>query len=545
VVVPYVLVSIPMDNPYFMRDFFWQDLGLTGLVSLFILGSAVAYLLSATRGRQRHRQRLAALRGDWGAMPLAEIRVDPALAPDLTKQPLELLWRTRTSDRVVYVPLLGLQALVALVSIGLMIVELIIPIFASPQPVSVTELALRVALAALVVAIVVALIAIVTRVLPYVFGRPFGVVATESGIDARTVQGTRVHLGWDEMRLLEAVRGDAGVTRRYALYAPGKRIDWTEYATGYGAQYAPVGATAAQMTLLQAALLNLIAARTGLVPRTLVKALQHKPAPAQGKKRASPAVGQLVSALILASSAAAAYFFPPTPVPWINWLGVGSLSITTLLFVATSLWEAFARTPLPAHASPPSVGAPSLEAPGAAYVFRWRIPLVRRLGVLFAGLSLAVNLVEAAYIFLLQFGAMPPGFQSQIHAEDIFANLVHFVLAIIFAMIGVLGLALLYAGLRATAVRVQADKDGLKSTSGTHQQLLVWSSILSISWGPGGGERLAYHVQSDTPYVQISWPAGSRIASVDLPGDGALPIGPDELAALVAARIGKPIEVGR
>lgn len=139
-----------------------------------------------------------------------------------------------------------------------------------------------------------------------------------------------------------------------------------------------MSATASEMTLRQAALLSLIAARTGLAPRTLAKALESKPAPTPRAKRSSNPVALLVLTLFLAGITAADFLFPVTPFPWVNWVSVGSLALTTLCLIIASLWTALAKSTLPAHSSPPSVGAPSLDAPGVAHILSWRTPLVRR-----------------------------------------------------------------------------------------------------------------------------------------------------------------------
>ena len=73
--------------------------------------------------------------------------------------------------------------------------------------------------------------------------------------------------------------------------------------------------------------------------------------------------------------------------------------------------------------------------------------------------------------------------------------------------------------------------------------MILWARIQDISWGTGSRGQLSYLVKTDVPAVQASWPVGSEAPSVGPSGDGALPIGADELAALVAAKIGKPIRV--
>jgi hypothetical protein len=309
----------------------------------------------------------------------------------------------------------------------------------------------------------------------------------------------------------------------------------------------PVGATANEMTRRQAALLGLIAARTGLAARTLAKALESKPAPARRARRSSDSVTLVVVALILASITAADFLFPLTPFAWLNWVSVSSLVLATLCFFIASLWTALARSTLPAHARPPSVGAPALDAPGVAYVLSWRTPLIRRLVISSMGLCLAVNLIPVAWmlLLLLQFGLSLFGVHPQPLADDAFATLGRFVLAFTLSICGVIGVGLVYGGVIAATARIRADQDGLTMStgSGRRQQLLAWSSLQDISWGPGGSGQFAYLVTSDLPTVQIAWPSGPEVASASLPGDGAVPIGADELAALVAARIGKPIQV--
>jgi hypothetical protein len=52
-----------------------------------------------------------------------------------------------------------------------------------------------------------------------------------------------------------------------------------------------------------------------------------------------------------------------------------------------------------------------------------------------------------------------------------------------------------------------------------------------------------YLVDSDVLTFLIFWSAGPQATNAIPPSDGSLPIGPDELATLVAAKICKPIRV--
>lgn len=557
VAAPYVGVrTIPTDDPYITSADYWQLMGLVGLLTLVCLGGGLTFVFMAIHARRQHRKRLAALQGDVRAMPLATIHSDPVLAPVVVEKPLEMMWRLGTASKIVNILQLVLQGLVALTLVGSTIFSLVAPIFISrqssaedmlngtlPQPISVTEIILRIAGACAVVALAVVIGILFVRVMPHLFGRPFGISVTNSGIDARTELGSRIHMVWGEMRLLEVDKGDTKSKRRFALYAQGKRITWTEYTTGLGAQYKPVGATMSEMTVRQAVLLSLIEARTGLTPRTLAKSLESKPAPTRTVKRSSGFVALLALVLFLAGIIAADILLPMTPVTWVKWVSVGSLALTVCCLIIASLWTASARRPLLAHASPPSVGAPSLDAPEVAYVLSWRAPLLRRLTLIFIGLCLAVNLVPGVWALLLLFGLSLPGYHPQLLFDGVFAFMGRFALAFILAMFGLIGLALIYGGMIAATVRIQADKDGLKTGSGRREQMMVWSSVQDISWGPGVRGQFAYQVESDAPTFQITWPADPQLASAGPPSDGAMPIGADELAALVATRINKPIRV--
>jgi hypothetical protein len=554
VVVPYFLIKTtptPAENQFVTDDEYRQWIGMAIFFGVVLLGGGAFFIVLAARARRRHRIRLAALQGDVGAMPLAAIGVHSAAAPDVAEQPLELMWRTGIVIRVFYVPILGLQALAALISVGATVVGQVAPIFMPPPPylvnatppMSVMEIVLRIAGACVVVALVVGFGILFVRAIPHLFGRPFGLSATNLGIDARTEWGSRVHMAWDEIRLLEVAKGDTQSKRRFDLYASGKRIGWTEYMLGLGAQYVPVGVTTSEMTLRQAALLNLVVARTGLAPRTLAKTLARRPTPARAAKRSSSAITLLVLALIVAGIAAAIFFVPVMPVSWVNWVSVGSLAISALILIVVSLWTAVNRSVLPAHARPPSVGAPSLDASGVAYVLSWRPPLLRRLTLIALGLCLGINLVPCAWVFSQMVGLYLPGSHPQFISDTPATFIVRVFLTLSLTLVGVIGLGLALGGVIARTGRIRADKDGLTTGSGRFQRLMAWSSVQEISWQPGGKGQFTYAVKSDAQTTQISWPAGPEATSAIPPSDGAVPIGADELAALVAARIGKPIQV--
>jgi hypothetical protein len=173
------------------------------------------------------------------------------------------------------------------------------------------------------------------------------------------------------------------------------------------------------------------------------------------------------------------------------------------------------------------------------------MPLVRRVAFIFFGLCLAINLIPAAWMFLNQSGVVFPGSHVYMIANGAFAGVAHFVLTVILALFGIFGLGMLIAGVRTSKISIKADKDGLTTTKGGHQRLTPWSSIADISWRPGAMGQFVYRVKSNVSPYFIFWPAGPHLTRAFPPGEGAVPIGADELAALVAARSGKPIEVRR
>jgi hypothetical protein len=125
VVAPIVGVqTIPTHDPFFTSADYWQEIVSVGIFTLICLGHGLTAVVMAVHGRGRHRRRLAALRGDVSAMPLAATRADPALAPDVAKQPLELMYRSASMIRYVYAPLIGIMALVLLISAGVAVVVL-------------------------------------------------------------------------------------------------------------------------------------------------------------------------------------------------------------------------------------------------------------------------------------------------------------------------------------------------------------------------------------------------------------------------------------
>jgi hypothetical protein len=563
VVVPYIFVrTMPTDDPFMTSADYGVLYGGIGLIALIGLGAGVIFLFIALQKRRSHLRRLAALQGDESALPLANLRADPALAPDVTERPLELYWRAGAGIKFIQTPLLGLQAMLALVSTGVGLFAALAPIFIAPQPsaedllthsppapLSVGEIILRVALAGVILAAIVAGGVACVRIIPHLFGRPFGVTATSSGLDARTEFGSHVHMTWTEMRLLEVEKGSSPGNRRFSLYAPGKRIAWTEYSAPVGVEYVPARASLTEQALRQAKLLSLVSARTGLAAHTLTRAMEHKAAPALAAKQRSNSGALLFLIVLLVGFTAADVVVPATPFHWVNWASAGSLALATLALIVAVLWSAVTARAHPAYATPPSAGAPSLDAHGVAYSLSWNIPLVTRLVMMGIGVCLAVNVIPGVWVlwqYVQEAGYTLFGSQPPPTSPDGFVSATGSVVIASFLGIfgGGAGVGLIYgAAIACRTTRIRADRDGLTRDRGRRQFMLLWSSIQDISWGAGRRGQFAYLVKGDTPISLISWPAGPQVASSSPPEDDTVPIGGDELAALVAARTGRQIRV--
>jgi hypothetical protein len=546
VIVPYHLVTTaltPAENQFVTDAEYRQDIAMDVALGLAFLGLGVTLVVMAIRARRHHLVRLVAFQSDADAMPLANIRTDATRVPDVTTQPLELMWRISRANSFFYTLILFLKGLGLLLTAGLSIFGLVLLLIHHKHPQSVWEITLYVASIVVPVAILVGLAFMFVRFAPFVFGRPFGVTATDQGVDARTEFGTRVHIDWDEARLLEVVGGDANAWRRYSLYAPGKRISWAEYMERFGADYVPAHISSSEMTLREAALLNLVVARTGLPMRTFAKSLQRRPASSDVLKRSTSVIMYLVFALILAGITAADLLIPVPPLLWLQWGSIGALAIVVLSIVIAAIWTAFARRVSSTHATPQSAGAPSLRAPGVAYILSWRPPLRRRLALVALGVCFVPNLIPAVLMMMLALDIALPGYHPQFSYEGDFTVLGRFGLAIVHGILGIVGGALIYGASITATARIRANKDGLTIITGKRERVMAWSSVQDIWWGVGSGGQFSYLVKTDVPTVQASWPAGPQTASGDPTSQGAVPIGADELAALVAAQIDKPIRV--
>lgn len=601
-------------------------------IGLMALGVSV-YAASATRTmRRRHMKRLAALRGDFTGMPLSVIRPFPELAPDVGAQPLDIMWRVNPVSATLQGLILGLQLLGVLVVPGFILGFVLISHFdpslkpalfqtpTSAQPMDAGQIATLVTYALIFVGGVVFAVWIVMRPGPTLFfGRPFGMRATADGIENHTNWGGHTFIAWNEIRLFEVSSGSAQISRSFSVYAPGKSITWHEYRVGFAAQYVPVGAMGIETAQRQAALVNLVTARTGLEPRTIVRRLErppitaptaapssyppnplmpypqpvyplasYPPAPESytagpelypsvvGRAQAAPAVRLelpaeaqqrarnrrsnvvvwVVFALCLVALACAEGVAPVTDYDWVNWASVAALALLALNCVRLAVVNVRRRKPVVAVAGPPVVAAPALDGASGACALSYRAPARNRGRTFVTGLLLAVNLIPGAIAMFQAFGAIfsiNPFFNQQPPTDpanaviDVFGGLWDFILGFVLVFLGMGGMAQLVVALRlirAPAVTVRVDANGLTRLTAFKPILIPWSTMREVIWTPHGvGSAPAYIVRTDDPLQTITWPTSPHYLDPTFMPADARPIGADELAALVAARIGQAIRI--
>jgi hypothetical protein len=237
------------------------------IILMFV--GAIGVFGDSFRSHDRFRLRLAAIGGEQGAIPRFEISVDPGRAPDVSTERLELLWRaTRLTRRIcttIYVTfciLSGGAWLFALYAAYLAATTK--PL--SPWTFDLPTVEYVVPLIAVFIACPLG-VGIVTVGLPAVRGKPFGVSAGGDGITSYPKVGRSRLIRWEEMRLLEVATTDSYSQQSHAfrLYGRDAIAEWTDNPPS---RVYSLGMTKDEFLERHQALLDLIAARTGLVPRT-------------------------------------------------------------------------------------------------------------------------------------------------------------------------------------------------------------------------------------------------------------------------------------
>ncbi len=103
-----------------------------------------------------------------------------------------------------------------------------------------------------------------------------GVTTTADGVRVMDPFGRRRFVPWAEAQLFEVAATSRYLsTRSYCLYGAHGRATWQDNP-GSRSEFAPNGVSASEMAERLQLLVNLIAVRTGLLPRTFSKALRPR-----------------------------------------------------------------------------------------------------------------------------------------------------------------------------------------------------------------------------------------------------------------------------
>lgn len=258
---------------------FNEDSGAFLVFALILLIFPLIYILKGFRARGRFCRRLRALGGDQEALAKAAIRVDPAAAPDLTSQPLELSWRDTGAwlDKTLMEGSFVVSFCLSMpgVELGIRAVTKNGGLLAS-SPITwfPAETTLYLCLLSNGILIAFYLFALIFECILSVFGKSYRLIASPDGLLYIPRVGKSRLLRWEKLHLWEVTR--QGTTLLYRLYGAKMLLEWPAPPA-----LPPVWPSLNEkFAWRHQALLNLLASRTSLVPRTLQKELmQQEPQP--------------------------------------------------------------------------------------------------------------------------------------------------------------------------------------------------------------------------------------------------------------------------
>lgn len=370
-------------------------------------------------------------------------------------------------------------------------------------------------------------------VIPHVGRGPTTIItATTDGLTVSRRRHRDTVIPWGEAQLLEVWTFSMETTRQrgYTLYGRDAYIEWDM----------PEGKKklAVQDENLRRELLDLIAARTGLTPRTLSPQLQAPSASAPPARRVSVS-GTVTIAILISlpfALAVAALLLPLTNELLLNAYVALSLGVTGLILlgVATAAYIKL-LAPLDASADgtlPPFQVAPPPDTTGTGiYGLWWGKPLSDRLIECGLGLLLAADALPA--LWSLNEFQTPPNAIAPSHPPQQY-------LAGALLLPAIIGAMLFVFGLLPDRHVVLADTQGLSMRSGKQIEALRWDDVDQVKAHVSRGRITRYRVIGEIDEDTIEWPV-RRIREVPINTGQSLTAA--ELAALVVARSGKALRV--
>jgi hypothetical protein len=544
----------------------WPGAIFTLLLPLVAITVALRWSYEAWRARRRAIARRQALAGALNAMPVAAFSGDPSRAPELGGKPLVIMWRpnSRIQRAILLIALLTatLDFVIVYGARQLMGVKL-------PIPVHLDSFWPRLALLSVILLLVALHVAIVLAA-PLALRLRTGVTFTSKGVKQRTRWGLKRFLRWEDANLFE-VESIQTLNRRYTLYGLHGAVSWCDEIPAYDSEavqqrdhenYVPDGVSPEEMSRRLRASLHLVAARTGLAPRTLSASLQVGASPTKlkspplilGRLRLRP-VGPL-GATFLAGLVVPLFFLPaalgvafiwwqPTNSRTVNVLsGLGLVAASEILLVALALSLSNVTINRRGARIEQSGATPDL-ADGARYVMPLPGSYLNRPLSVVLGLLLLIGgipgiillcLLVAEYLSILFF-------PSRVTA--LIASFPHtpgaFVVAALSFCAAAIGLGLAYIALsteRPWRKQAQVSEDGIRIENGAITRTLPWEAIETLTLTTVGSTPKSYHVTGDTGKISLSWPARPDARLGSAPPKGALVLGPDALATLIERQPG-------
>ena len=257
-------------DPRILHDEVEMSLLQAGEFALFLaLASIEMWASFGSRKRIQRRQR--AIEGDQDALPRASLTVDANLTPRLSGGSLEFLQQAGVVNRRVTMTGYFVALLVGVSMVGLLLVEAYVLASTNQAGMSLWERGTLAIVFVGVAAGLVALLVAATRYLPSYLGKPYGVRATDDGLWSYARTGRKQLLRWEEFRLLEVIPdGNGRHSQTYKLYSETAVATWSNEPPS---SILLSGLAMQEFRQRHQALLNLIAARTSLLPRTFDKKL--------------------------------------------------------------------------------------------------------------------------------------------------------------------------------------------------------------------------------------------------------------------------------
>ncbi len=544
-------LSIPPQSPFPIGA-----LTLGVFIPMLLFGVAKYAVVAALPARRRLR--LAAIRGDREAVPASLIVPHPERAPEVAVELVGVAWRPLTFKRPETAPLRAALAL----GLGLL---LLLTFFASVGSTmasyhSFPEVFLHTALSALLVTlfmiaflVIVVIIAsvwsgvvfsgIASPILAF-FAKPFDVAADVNGVTAHNSRGQEHRVRWDDARLLEVSVAPRvlGRYRVFTLYGRDTYARWRDDTGSDVAAPLPLdGITREEASKRLQSLLDLIAARTGLTPRTFDDGL------AVARRSRVPRMVQSVANMLPMMLGCIAVALVSIRFPLTNAAILNTVT-SAAYFIFAAIWLVFAFIP---GRRPPATaqGHERIDDTGADSIYQdsqqaYAIyTTITRSSILAALLISLLAWLAALQLLFAWLGMLGVSTFRAIQFSPLWPSQS---VAIVVALIGGAGLLVFIATIATFFAKprtpvVYADAEGIHTDNIADKLFLAWDAVDGITRSPSDTRHEVYTVIGNYGRTKITWSDRSATpAQADLRFHA---VTPEQFAAIVVARSGKQLTV--